>query len=183
MNGVLTGEATARQYLPQQAESSFETLYTRYVDQVYRQCLSMTKDTEKAQDFTHDIFIKVFHKLDGFEQRSSLSTWINAIAYNYCADQIRLAKRLQTTSLDEELNGQFTESQDVILQDEAVQLVNQALASLSESEQTLLRQKYEEGMSLDELAQLHQLSLSAVKMRLKRSREKIQRFCAQQQVN
>ncbi|MBD2754144.1 RNA polymerase sigma factor [Spirosoma validum] len=181
MNGVLADGVTTRHYIPQQAESSLETVYNRYVDQVYRQCLSMTKDSEKAQDFTHDIFIKVFHKLDAFEQRSSLSTWINSIAYNYCADQLRLAKRLQTTSLDEELNGQVSESQEAALQEEATQLVNQALASLSKAEQVLLRQKYEEGISLDELAQMHQLSLSAVKMRLKRSREKIQRFCAQQQ--
>lgn len=181
MIGVLNNEATTRQNLPQQAEPSFEALYTRYVNQVYRQCLSMTKDSEKAQDFTHDIFIKVFHKLDAFEQRSSLSTWINSIAYNYCADQLRIAKRLQTTTLDEELGDHMPENQELMVEEETLHLVNRALATLSPPEQLLLRQKYEEGLSLEELADLHQLTLSAVKMRLKRSREKIQRFCAQHQ--
>lgn len=178
---ALSDEELIRQFLSTQPNHCFETLYNRYVSKVYRQCLSMTQDSEKAQDFTHDIFIKVFHKLDHFHQRSSFSSWLYSVAYNYCADQLRVAKRLRTTALDEELP--LSESQEAILQEEAVQLVNRALASLSATEQCLLRQKYEQGLSLEQLAQLYNLKISAIKMRLKRSREKIQRFCAQQQAS
>ncbi|WP_420150563.1 RNA polymerase sigma factor [Spirosoma sp.] len=178
MIGVHTDENKNRQYLPQPADNRFETLYNRYVDQVYRQCLSMTKDSEKAQDFTHDIFIKVFDNLDSFRQRSSFSTWIYAIAYNYCADQIRLAKRLPTAALDEQLDDHLADTEEAMTQEEAIQLAYEALSTLSPTDQVLLRQKYEEGLSLEELAKLHRLSISAVKMRLKRGREKIQHFYA-----
>ncbi|UFH52510.1 RNA polymerase sigma factor [Spirosoma sp. KNUC1025] len=181
MNGVHADDEMSRQYLPPPATPSFEALYNQYVDKVYRQCLAMTRDSEKAQDFTHDIFIKVFNKIDGFQQRASLSTWINTIAYNYCADQIRLARRLPTTSLADELGDYVPDTGEVLLQEETLQLVNQALASLAPAEQQLLRQKYEEGLSLEELADLYHIKLSAVKMRLKRSREKIQLYCAQHQ--
>ena len=180
MKGILTDEDLIRQYLPGQPNQCFETLYNRYVDKVYRQCLSMTQDSEKAQDFTHDVFIKVFDKLDAFQQRSSFSTWIYSIAYNYCADQIRLSKRLQLTALNDELEQRIPDSQEGVIHEEAMQLVKRALESLSAEEQTFLRLKYEDGVSIEELAKMYDLKISAVKMRLKRSRAKIEKFYAQQ---
>ena len=177
MPTALTDEEMIRQCLPSQANHCFETLYNRYVNKVYRQCLSMTQDSEKAQDFTHDIFIKVFDKLDAFQQRSTFSTWIYTVAYNYCADQLRLAKRLPTTALDEQ-SEQLSESGEAALHEEALQSVKQALESLSGEEQRLLRQKYEEGKSIEELARQYNIKISAVKMRLKRSKAKIQQFYA-----
>ncbi|GAB2579594.1 hypothetical protein GCM10027190_31600 [Spirosoma areae] len=47
---------------------------------------------------------------------------------------------------------------------------------LSKKEQALLRLKYEDSKSIDEIAQLYALKASAIKMRLKRSREKIQQL-------
>lgn len=181
MKGILTDEEMIRQYLPGQPNHCFETLYNRYVDKVYKQCLSMTKDSEKAQDFTHDIFIKVFDKLDAFKQRSSFSTWIYSIAYNYCADQIRLSKRINTTALSDDLGQHVSENREAELHEEAVQLIKRALESLSPQEQTFLRLKYEDGVTIDEIAQQHNLTISAVKMRLKRSKARIEQFCARQQ--
>lgn len=181
MNGTITDEEMIRQFLPGQPNHCFETLYNRYVNKVYRQCLSMTKDSEKAQDFTHDIFIKVFDKLDAFQQRSSFSSWIYSIAYNYCADQIRLARRLTTTTLDEELGQHLSESREAEVHEEAMLLVKRAMDSLSPEEQILLRLKYEEGLPIGEIARQYNLTTSAVKMRLKRSRTKIEQFYTRQQ--
>lgn len=170
----LTDEEMIRQVLPQQPHQCFESIYNRYVSKVYQQCLSITKDSEKAQDFTHDIFIKVFHKLEAFEQRASFSTWLHAISYNYCLDQLRVAKRLPLTPIDSILDQTQAESQEAQLQEETWQLVRRALETLSIQDQTLLRLKYEQGLSIEAIAQMYALKNSAVKMRLKRSREKIQ---------
>lgn len=182
MKKATTDDELIRQYLHQQPNQCFEELYKKYVDKVYQRCLFMTKDSDQAQDFTQDVFMKAFAKLDDFEQRSSFSTWINAIAHNYCADQLRLAKRLPTSPVDERLEATLGDSNDAQVQEENLAVAHQALASLPVNEQLLLRQKYEQGLSLEELAQIHHLKLSAVKMRLKRSREKLQRYYAQQSV-
>ncbi|WP_420151115.1 RNA polymerase sigma factor [Spirosoma sp.] len=136
----------------------------------------MTKDTEKAQDFTHDIFMKAFSKLDDFQQRSSFSTWLNSIANNYCSDQLRIAKRLNTTPIDTSLEDSITDSRESLAEEESLERVRQAMGSLAPSEQLLLRQKYEEGMSIEALAQLYNIKVSAVKMRLKRSRDRVQQI-------
>ncbi|WP_026308799.1 RNA polymerase sigma factor [Spirosoma spitsbergense] len=183
MYKALTDEEAIRQYLPDQSNQCFEILYKRYVGKVYQRCLSMTHDTEKAEDFTHDIFIKVFNKLEAFEQRSSFSTWLYSVSFNYCADQLRIAKRFSTTSLDFNNEWDKADSLDDQLHEETLQLMQQAMTSLSAKERSLLRLKYEDGLSIDEIAQTLDLSPSAVKMRLKRSRDKIQSLCEHHFVN
>lgn len=173
----LSDEEMIRQYLPAEPAQCFEALYNRYVNKVYRRCLSMTKDPLKAEDFTHDIFLKVFHKLDAFQERSSFSTWLYSIAYNYCSDQIRLSRRLPVTEIDDESSFNIPEVKDSHLHEETLQLVNRAMLSLSVNEQNLLRFKYEDGLSIAAIAQTYNLKESTVKMRLKRSREKIHQLC------
>jgi RNA polymerase sigma factor (sigma-70 family) len=172
-----------RQCLPTQPNQCFETLYNRYVGKVYQRCLSMTKDSEKAEDFTHDIFLKVFDKLNGFQQRSSFSTWLYSIAFNYCADQLRLAKRFNTTDITDGIEQYMDESQESLLHEESILMVKQAMETLSVKERSLLRLKYEDGLSIEEIAQLYDLKPSAVKMRLKRSREKVHQLYTRQSLN
>jgi RNA polymerase sigma factor (sigma-70 family) len=173
MNVPLSDEEMIRQYLPSQPAHCFEALYNRYVNKVYRRCLSMTKDPLKAEDFTHDIFLKVFHKLDAFQERSSFSTWLYSIAFNYCSDQIRLSRRLSVTGIDETFKHDIPETKDEHLHEETLYLVNRAMESLSENEQVLLKLKYEDGMSIAAIGEFCDLKESTVKMRLKRSRDKI----------
>ncbi|GAB4036367.1 RNA polymerase sigma factor [Spirosoma gilvum] len=178
MKTILTDEALIKQYLPDQPNQCFETLYNRYVNKVYRHCLSMTKDEESAHDFTHDIFIKMFNKLDTFHERSSFSTWLYSIAYNYCSDQLRIGKRLNFSPLDDELDPPAVDSYEAQAKEQSIQLLNQVMTQLPDKEQKLLRLKYEQGLRVDEIAELYGISISSVKMRLKRSREKVHQLCA-----
>ncbi|GAB4001783.1 RNA polymerase sigma factor [Spirosoma daeguense] len=177
----LTDEEVIREYLPTKPDQCFEALYTRYVNKVYRRCLSMTKDSLQAEDFTQDIFLKVFNKLDAFQQRSSFSTWLYSIAYNYCSDQLRMAKRIQFGSIESDYEYDESERESAQLHEDSLQLVNIAIGKLSDNERTLLELKYEEGLSIDEIAEQYNLKPSAVKMRLKRTREKVQQLCGQYQ--
>ena len=179
-NDLITDEDVIRQYRANPSSDCFEALYNRYVNKVYRRCLSMTKSTEQAEDFTHDIFLKVFNKLDAFQERSTFSTWLYSIAFNYCSDQLRVAKRVNFSSFEEGLLQTPDDSSDAHLREEALQLVSKITKSLSVDEQALLQLKYEEGRSIDEIAQTYNISSSAVKMRLKRSRDKIEHLYLQQ---
>jgi RNA polymerase sigma factor (sigma-70 family) len=179
MTDSMSDEEMIRQYLTSQPNHCFETLYNRYVNKVYRRCLSMTKDPSKAEDFTHDIFLKVFNRLEAFQERSSFSTWLYAISYNYCSDQIRIAKRSSFITTEEEPNQNIPEPEETQLHEETVQLINRVLAQLSPKERSLLQLKYEDELSINEIADMYKLNPSTVKMRLKRSRDKIQKLYAQ----
>ncbi|MVM35652.1 sigma-70 family RNA polymerase sigma factor [Spirosoma sp. HMF4905] len=162
---------------------SFDILYQRYMNKVYQQCFRMVKDVDKAQDYTQDIFIKAFHSFNSFQNRSSFSTWLYSITHNYCADQLRLGKRLALTS-DQEIGlvSPKIEEVDTQLQEERIQVVYRAMGTLSAENQTLLRLKYEAGMSMNELAILYNLTPSTIKMRLKRSRDIVKKLANQSYV-
>ena len=177
MKVKLNDEEVIRQYLSTSPNDCFETLYNRYVGKVYDRCLSMTKDSEKAQDFTHDIFIRMFARLDRFEQRSTFSTWLYSISYNYCLDQIRVSKRLDTTILDDDLDCQAPATDEADRVEHSLQQLTEAMNTIAPQEALILRLKYQEGLDVQQIADKLQLKNSAVKMRLKRARDRVRHLC------
>ncbi|WP_420151334.1 RNA polymerase sigma factor [Spirosoma sp.] len=133
----------------------------------------MTKDPEVAKDFTQDIFIKVFCKLDTFQNRSAFLTWLYSISHNYCLDQLRISKRMNTEPLVENYTQEIIEpdqSDNFLAQWHALE---KAMNKIPVEEAKLLRLKHEQGMSVKSIGEQYQISESAVKMRLKRSRDKV----------
>lgn len=178
MKHTLNDEEVIRQYLPSCPNACFETLYNRYVRKVYNRCYSLTKDSDKAQDFTHDIFMRVFDRLDRFQERSTFSTWLYSISYNYCMDQLRSASRMATTSLEDNHDYHTPEPDEADHAEHGLHVLANAMRSLSWQEAQILRLKYQDGLDVRQIAEQLNLKESAVKMRLKRSRDKVRALCA-----
>lgn len=172
----LRDEELIRRYLITHDNDYFETLYNRYVSKVYRRCFSLTKDEAKAQDFTQDVFLRVLGSLSSFKERSAFSTWLYSISYNYCMDQLRLANRTATVLIHDDMGYTPAETDDDLI-DHQLQHLRNALATISPDEIIFLRLKYEDGLDIKEIARQFNLKDSAVKMRLKRTRDKIRRLC------
>lgn len=181
MKSLLRDEELIKQFLTTSPNDCFEALYSRYVDKVYRRCLSLTKDAEQAQDFTQDIFLRAFARLDRFEHRSSFSTWLYSISYNYCMDQLQLARRNPMVVLVDNSDYGLADTDEAVVYENRMQYLNEALDALAPEEVNLLRLKYEDGLDVDTIARQYELSNSAVKMRLKRSRDKVRLHCVQHQ--
>ncbi|SOD78085.1 RNA polymerase sigma factor [Spirosoma fluviale] len=156
---------------------NFDNLYGNYASKIHQKCLMMINDDETAKDFTQDIFLKVFTKLHTFQNRASFATWIYAIAHNYCLDQIRLSKRFKKESLSDDLIGELPENDQQEPGVIQMQILELLLKELPDQEVTMLRLKHEQGLSVKAISEQYQLSESAVKMRLKRTRDKIQSLC------
>lgn len=152
----------------------FGVLYDRYANKVYRKCLSFVHDESGAQDMVHDIFLKVYMKLAKFEGRSRFSTWLYAISYNYCVEYYRKAKKSRTVDIDETYNlgedDDFTEQELFSLRAEQLK---RALENIPPEDKMILLMKYQDDMSIKELSVNLDISESAVKMRLKRARQKV----------
>ncbi|GAB3694950.1 hypothetical protein GCM10027592_16470 [Spirosoma flavus] len=133
----------------------------------------MTKDSDMAQDYTQDIFVKVFSKMDRFENKSTMATWIYSITHNYCLDQIRLNKRLPSETLTYELADNIGGADNQESISDQLHLLDSVLGQLPADEVQLLKLKYEQNLSIAELGEYYQIKESAVKMRLKRSRDKL----------
>ncbi|MBD2704509.1 RNA polymerase sigma factor [Spirosoma sp. BT702] len=159
---------------------SFDELYNRYIRKVYRTCLSMTNDTLTAEDYTQDIFIKVFERLHAFHNRSSFSTWLYAITRNHCLDQLRFSKRIPYESLSAYLAAgepyYVAETDSTELPDYRLQRLTNTINQLPEEELTLFKLRYEQGLSIRDISARCQLTEGNVKVRLKRTRDKLKKL-------
>lgn len=176
-NSKLSDEDVVREIVKTQNAALVEVLYERYADKVYRKCISFVKEESIAADLTHDIFIKVYTKLGSFKGTSKFSTWLYSITYNFCVDYIRKNKKTKTVSID---NEERVKDMEVETVDDLAHIKGARLKVLLErikpEERMILLMKYKDDMSIKEIQEILQVSESAIKMRLKRAKEKIKQL-------
>lgn len=171
-------EELVRLFVLTQKNSFFEELYERYADKVYRKCLTLVKDNARAEDFTHDIFLKLIFKLGSFKEEARFSTWLYSITYNYCMDQLRVNKKRGETNLEEELEVADEDVDVSVLLEERdtdAKRLHRAIDHLSTEERSILMMKYLDDLSIRDIASVFRITESAVKMRLLRSRESLRK--------
>lgn len=72
---------------------AFSVLVRRHQSRVIRLGYGFFKNTDEAEDFAQDVFVKAFVGLASFRGRSSFSTWLTRIAYNTGINAKRKAGR------------------------------------------------------------------------------------------
>ena len=77
---------------------SFDQIYQSYFDPVYRYVLSLSGSPQTAEEITQETFFKALRSLDQFQGRSSLKSWLCAIAKNLWLSELR---RKKTRPIDE----------------------------------------------------------------------------------
>jgi RNA polymerase sigma factor (sigma-70 family) len=156
---------------------AFGELYSRYYKKVYQKCVSIIKDQDEAFDLAQETLLKAFNKLDTFRGESSFSTWLFIITQRHCLAALRKEKKsliVGSESVNETMD--FTGSPAAEESDQRVEqekIMFGLLNSLPDSEMQLLMLKYRDGESIETLQSKLNLSSSAIKMRLKRSKEKL----------
>lgn len=171
----LSDEDLVKIYISSQDNRYFEELYERYSEKVYRKCYSFVSDGPKAEDLAHDIFLKVITKLGTFKENSRFSTWLYSITYNYCMDSIRRSKRLKEEGMYEGFD--FVEEEvDYEFQRMQSEGLRKSLEEIAPEEKAMLLMKYQDNFSVKEIAETFNISESATKMRLLRTKEKMKKL-------
>jgi RNA polymerase sigma-70 factor (ECF subfamily) len=169
----LSDEQLVSLFIESQKNLYFEQLYDRYADKVYRKCMSFVKDEAKAEDFTHDIFMKLVLNIASYKASARFSTWLYSITYNYCIDQLRVAKKYVEYSLEYDFD--LAEDNDAELVELEEQRLRKALQKIVPEEKSILMMKYQDELSIKEIATTLDISESAVKMRLLRAKERLKK--------
>jgi RNA polymerase sigma-70 factor (ECF subfamily) len=153
-----------------------EQIYDRYARKVYFKCLGIVKDADHAQDLTHDIMVKILLKIRTFRGDSPLFGWIYAVTYNHCLSWLQKRNKVRMQDFDEKSNEIADSDAELNLKKlteirlEKLQIL---MDSLSESDRMILMMKYQDGFSVKDISTMLDLGESAVKMRLKRSRDRL----------
>ena len=166
-------------YLDSQASRCFNLLYQRYSGKVYAKCLTLLGDTALAEDATQEIFTKIFLNLGRFNEQSKFSTWLYSITYNFCIDYIRRKKKEKAVFSDEIENAPDL-AEDNIPDKEMLELnlvqLEQVMSSLKAGDRAILLMKYQDGEQIKDIADQFGKSESAIKMQIKRAKERARKI-------
>lgn len=169
-----TAAANPLRSLPDGAE--FAALYEEHSKAVYYLALRFLADPQKAEDVTHDVFLKVYRKLAEFRGESSLRTWLYRITINHCQNlkQSWSNRNIVTTGDDTVWNTTAAPAESplrVLETKELGERIQQALEALTEEYRLLLLLVADEELSYDEVAALTEQTSDAVRGKLHRARK------------
>lgn len=150
--------------------AAFDRLVERHRAQIYRLMVRVCHHPDDAEEVAFEAFGRAYEKLEQFEGRSSFISWLGRISTNLCLRR-RQKNELQTVPLEESLDSPSEDSPErQAIRHEMHCIVQAAVASLPEPDQSILRLRDIEGLSGAETATRLNLSLPAVKARLHRAR-------------
>ncbi len=172
-----TDSEIVRLYLQTRNSDYFQILYKRYSSKIYSKCISLLKDESLAQDATQDVFTKIYLNIAKFSERSKFSTWVYSITYNYCIDFIRKKKKEKNLFSDDLENSPdiVEEVPDQELLQMEVHRLKRVLENIPTGDKAILLMKYQDEMSIKEIAHNLEKSESAIKMKIKRAKHKAQK--------
>jgi RNA polymerase sigma factor (sigma-70 family) len=163
-------------------QQAFAELMKRYKKPVYHMILKMVRNVDDAEDLTIEAFAKAFKNLHKFKKDFTFSTWLFRIATNNSIDFIR-KKKLETMSLNTSFKDENGESVNIDVQDESldpqevaiksqkVELIRMFVTKLPPKYQKLVKLRYFNELSYEEIAKELDAPLGTVKAQLHRARE------------
>lgn len=167
-------------------ESAFRELYQHFSTQVYNTAVSVLQHAQDAEDITQEVFIEIHKSITAFNQQSTLSTWIYRITVNKCYDQL---KRQKTKKRFAFLTSLFNEHDELVHDKphfehpgiklehkEHAEALFKAMQHLSEKQKMAFVLNKIEGLSYQQVAEVMDISLSAVESQLFRANENLKRL-------
>ncbi len=163
-------------------EQAYAELMKRYRKPVYHMILKMVRNVDDAEDLTIEAFAKAFRHLTRFKKDYTFSTWLFRIATNNAIDFIR-KKKLETMSLDTSFKDDSGEAVTIDVEDnelnpmeetiktQKIELIRVFVDKLPPKYQRLVKLRYFDELSYEEIAQELEAPLGTVKAQLHRARE------------
>lgn len=137
-------------------------LYEAYHKRVLSYLYGKVMDRHLAEDLCADVFVKVYEKLDSFDEtRASFSTWIYTITRNTLTDYFRT--RRVFSEIPEDL-PEDSDIEEAYCHSEQLEALAAALEALPERERTLMILHYYSGKTLKEIGAYLNLSYAYVKI-------------------
>ena len=147
--------------------SAFDRLVAQHHDQVRRLVHRMSGWNGDTDDVVQDVFLAAFLGLKRFDGRSSLRTWLFAIAMNKCRRRRRWRwLHLARVEKAAEVAGSSTAGED-----ERFEEVRQAVRSLPNKYREVVVLRYLEGLETEAICEILKVSSNVVYVRLNRARE------------
>jgi RNA polymerase sigma-70 factor (ECF subfamily) len=178
---MLETEEAVRRFLEGE-EEAFSRIVRRWERKIYNLAWRMVGNREDAQDIVQETFLSVFKSIGGLRDPGSFATWLYRIALNHC--RIRKRSRGFIHPLNDpgstETGPEGDPASVIPARDrgdrlEALDIIQKAMAGLSEDHRSAIVLKEYVGLSLEELAEVMECPLSTAKSRVYHGLKDVQR--------
>ena len=154
------------------SREDFQVLIGRYSDPLYRHALGMTGSPDVAEDILQTSFIKAYQHLG--EVRGRFDAWVFRIVANGCKDWLKNIRRTHLSYDEDDQPSNYATPDEELDRSELRTDLDRALATLAPSLREAFVMKHVEGRSYEEMAELLNTTVGALKMRVHRAREALQ---------
>lgn len=153
-------------------------LVNEYANTIYRFAFNVCRNQDRAEHTTQETFVSLLRKLDQFDNRSKFSTWLYTIVSNHCLMLARGSKADRHVSIDDEdnelpesaLGVSEVDPHVMAEQSDLRRYLDEAIGKLAPEYRVVFTLRDIEGLSTEEVAEILDLSVPAVKSRLHRAR-------------
>lgn len=152
------------QKIHQGSEAAFTELYTRYSASLLRYFTRMLwGNPTMAEDFLHDLFLKIIHNPQQFDVNRKFSTWAYSVAHNMCKNEYRKKQNQRLDGIEVMHARDLDRELDLFSAHERLTLL---LETLEEDDKTIFLLRYEEELSIAQISQVVFMPEGTVKSRL-----------------
>lgn len=154
-------------------KQEFEVLVRRYQQAMYRHAVAMVLDHDAAADMVQDAFVRAYVNLRSCRDPSRFRPWLFQTLRHRCLDYLKDADR-RAVRLEDAVEPLLDEADGpgaVAMRNEARARMRRAFAQLPPALREAFVMHYVDGMSYEAMAELLNVSVSALKMRTLRARE------------
>ena len=148
-----------------------EDAYRRYGPMVVRRCRALLTDQEQAVDAMHDVFVRLIQSGDRLDDRG-MSSLLYRIATNVCLNQIRATRRRPEVPEDSVVEH-IARTADPEKTASARGILARLFGGELESTAVIAVLHLHDGLTLDEVAREVGMSVSGVRKRIRRLRERL----------
>lgn len=161
----------------------FEVLMRRHNQRLYRIARAVLRDDAEAEDVMQDAYVRAYENLSQFEGRASFSTWMSRIALYEALARVR--KRRRVVELDgiveseregmQSLHSRLPSPEHEASNSEIRRLLEQEVDALPDNYRTIFVLRDVEGIDVEEVAEILDISSENVKTRLHRAHALLRR--------
>ncbi|OVE75527.1 hypothetical protein BVX98_07365 [bacterium F11] len=158
--------------------SAFEVLLYRYQPIVLITCYKLIGNNQDAEEVCQDVFVRVFHHIKNFKERSSFKTWLYRIVHNASISKAMGRSKYEKKAVglsevnENQIIGKRTSNNDKSgtgFEDLQIYL---ALELLSEEDRRIMLLRFISGLSIKEISDVIGIEINAVKVRLFRAKNR-----------
>jgi len=157
-------------------------LFARHRAAIYRWLVRLAGEEALAEDLLSDVFLDVWRKARSFEGRSSVSTWLLAIARHKALSARRRTQVERAVELDDEVASTMAEPADnpelLLEKKDREDLLRRSLARLSPEHGEVIDLTYYHGKSIKEIAEIVGINEATVKSRTFYARKRLAQLVA-----